>query len=391
MLRLLLAVVVNLTSAVAAPPWVRHTIDDGSRGADGVRLGDADRDGRTDIVTGWEEAGAVRICFGPEPADVQNRWPVAQIGDVRSPEDAVFADVNQDGWLDVVSCCEGRTQTIFLHLSPGRDSASVRNGRLWKTMPLPASVGMTRWMFCQPLSDGRLVFGSKNPNGQISIARIDETGRGTIDVLRRSGWIMSLAAVDLDEDGDTDVVYSDRKGPTRGIGWLEYDQGKWHDHLMGADDLEVMFLKVVRSGNGPGVYCDTRAGAVVRLQPETDLTNRWQIKQIPHPPVVGGGKSVAVGDIDGDGTDDLVCACEHAEQRVGVYWLPGRAMDSRIPDWHDISGTEQGVKFDRLELLDLDQDGDLDVLTCEERDQLGVIWYENPQNVSVSQGGNSLH
>ena len=28
--------------------------------------------------------------------------------------------------------------------------------------------------------------------------------------------------------------------------------------------------------------------------------------------------------------------------------------------------------------IDLDGDGDLDLLTCEERDQLGVHWYENP-------------
>ena len=28
--------------------------------------------------------------------------------------------------------------------------------------------------------------------------------------------------------------------------------------------------------------------------------------------------------------------------------------------------------------VDMDGDGDLDVLTCEERDNLGVIWYENP-------------
>jgi hypothetical protein len=31
-----------------------------------------------------------------------------------------------------------------------------------------------------------------------------------------------------------------------------------------------------------------------------------------------------------------------------------------------------------MELVDLDGDGDLDVLTCEERAGLGVIWYENP-------------
>ena len=27
---------------------------------------------------------------------------------------------------------------------------------------------------------------------------------------------------------------------------------------------------------------------------------------------------------------------------------------------------------------DLDEDGDLDVITCEESSNLGVIWYENP-------------
>ena len=43
----------------------------------------------------------------------------------------------------------------------------------------------------------------------------------------------------------------------------------------------------------------------------------------------------------------------------------------------DISGSE-GVKYDRIELIDLDGDGDLDVVTCEEIEKLGVLWYENP-------------
>jgi hypothetical protein len=43
----------------------------------------------------------------------------------------------------------------------------------------------------------------------------------------------------------------------------------------------------------------------------------------------------------------------------------------------EISGPE-GVKFDLVELLDLDGDVDLDVISCEETANLGVIWYENP-------------
>ncbi|HBM76648.1 MAG TPA: VCBS repeat-containing protein, partial [Verrucomicrobiales bacterium] len=37
-----------------------------------------------------------------------------------------------------------------------------------------------------------------------------------------------------------------------------------------------------------------------------------------------------------------------------------------------------GSKFDLIELIDLDEDGDLDVVTCEELAGLGLIWYENP-------------
>ena len=38
---------------------------------------------------------------------------------------------------------------------------------------------------------------------------------------------------------------------------------------------------------------------------------------------------------------------------------------------------------DRIELLDVDADGDLDVITCEENAGpnsrgLGLVWYENP-------------
>jgi hypothetical protein len=36
------------------------------------------------------------------------------------------------------------------------------------------------------------------------------------------------------------------------------------------------------------------------------------------------------------------------------------------------------VKHDLLEIVDLDDDGDLDVITTEEAKNLGVIWYENP-------------
>ena len=34
-------------------PWPCHVVDDSSRGADGVKLGDVNGDGLLDIATGW--------------------------------------------------------------------------------------------------------------------------------------------------------------------------------------------------------------------------------------------------------------------------------------------------------------------------------------------------
>ena len=91
---------------------------------------------------------------------------------------------------------------------------------------------------------------------------------------------------------------------------------------------------------------------------------------------LGGDRGLApkMWEIGGGPEIDLVLTCENAKGDLsGVWWCePGPD-----PAWHDISGAA-GVKFDRIELLDLDADGDLDVITCEERDNLGVFWYENP-------------
>jgi hypothetical protein len=94
----------------------------------------------------------------------------------------------------------------------------------------------------------------------------------------------------------------------------------------------------------------------------------------------GSGKAVSTGDLDGDQQPDLVFTCENAVgERSGIAWA------KRGPtgwQFHDIGGP-QGIKYDLCPLVDLDDDGDLDVITTEEREGpqggLGVVWYENPR------------
>ncbi len=384
------------TEAFAEEPWLRHTIDNSSRGADGVRLADLDRDGREDIVTAWEEGGRIRICFQPTRDQLKRPWPSIQVGQVKSPEDAVFVDVNEDGWLDVVSCCEGKQKTVFFHMSPGGTQATVRSSRKWKTQPLPGSRGLTNWMFCEPLQDTNskwdsLIIGSKDPNATIAQVRVTGRKGGSfsdreIVSLRDSGWIMSLRRFDVDQDGDFDIVYSDRKGDHRGVGWLECrspsDSKSWVDHAIGGSDHEVMFLDVAAIGGKSVILCNTKDQGVLKLTPREEVTKAWRSEMIFRPAGVGSGKGVAIGDNNNDGHWDIACSCEHSEGKVGVFWLEqSRDEDDHSPNkwvFHDISGISSGVKFDRIELRDLDTDGDLDLITCEERDNLGVFWYENP-------------
>ncbi len=101
-------------------PWERHTIDNSSRGADGVRLVDVNDDGLADITTGWEEGGVIRVYLNPGPAEAKKAWPAVTVGQVKSPEDAVFADLDGDGAVDVITCEERDNLGVIWYENPSR-------------------------------------------------------------------------------------------------------------------------------------------------------------------------------------------------------------------------------------------------------------------------------
>ncbi|HUE73214.1 MAG TPA: VCBS repeat-containing protein [Pirellulaceae bacterium] len=398
-------------------PWRRHTIDDSARGADGVRLADVNGDGHLDIATGWEEAGLVRLYLNPGPAKAKERWPAVTVGEVKSPEDAVAVDLDGDGNFDVVSCCEGNTRSVFVHWGQSRALAprvpmSTRgaSGPHWETEPFPALAGQRLAMYCLPMQiDGEhgidLVIGSKGKDADVGWLRSPKNPRDlpswTWHPLTKAGWIMSLVARDMDGDGDEDVLVSDRKGANRGVYWLERPEpkdvtGAWKRHDVPGIEGEVMFLDVGQVSN----LSQKDSGHVENLPHEIIVPTydkrlwlarstgdggvRWDVKLLPYPDAVGKGKSAAFADLDLDGKRDIVLSTENYEGTSGLVWLSVKAVSGQVEnlsyDVHEISGTAgpKGLKFDRLELIDLDGDGDLDVLTTEERTGWGVVWFENP-------------
>lgn len=365
-------------------PWKRHTIDNTSRGADGVKLGDFNGDGLQDIVTGWEEGGVVRVYVNPGTAKAREVWPLITVGKVKDVEEAIFADLDGDGKFEVVSGTEGKTCTLYRHRPTGDG---------WKTEAFPATARTQMWMQAAALDlDGQhgtdLLVASKNKEAAVgwlqAPEKADDLKSWTYHKLRDSGWVMSVTPHDMDGDGDPDAVFTDRKGKHTGVFWLENpgvtanrDHAAWKDHTIGATGREVMFADI-GDVNGDGL-----ADIAAAVKPADILIylrkpdGSWQEQVLTlKADQLGDAKAVKIAELNGDGLPDLAFTCENARgEREGIVWLE----QQRGAAWkqHTLGGPE-GLKYDLMQTLDIDGDGDLDVITCEERDQLGVVWYENP-------------
>ena len=360
----------------SAEDWKRHTIDRGFDGADGVRLADFNGDQRLDIVTGWEESGLVRLYLQPTTLEaLKEPWPAVTIAKSKSPEDAVPCDVDGDGRVDVVSCHEGRERKLLVHWNETSSSSSIEllRSENWRTSSFKKLAGQA-WMYATPvkLAEGRLgiVAGSKGKNATITLLVQPDDRRRALDgwevvKLRNAGWIMSLEVTDVNLDGLDDIMFSDRKGERRAVAWLEQPsslKGDWTEHSIDSGNYEYMFL----SGQEPaGFLMATRNGVVLQSRRETNQ-QQWLTKGIQIP--VQNGKSVAAL---ASGQIVITSNTIGAKPPSAGIWIWSNGA------WSVIDSTVD-VKFDRIELLDIDQDGDQDILCCEERQDLGVFWYENP-------------
>jgi hypothetical protein len=373
-----------------------------------VRLLDVNGDGLLDVATGWEQGRVVRLYINPGPSRVRANWPRVTVGSVEDAEDAVPVDLDGDGAVDVVSATEGKTRSLFVHWAP-RDRSQLMDPDRWTTAQFSAAHGR-RWMYILPMQvDGKggvdLVVGSKNEGGLVGWLEAPENPRDVdgwkLHKLMDATWVMSLISSDMDGDGDLDLLLSNRKESSSGVFWLENPgaaaasaDAPWTKHTIGATGREVMFIdQADLDGDGRAEVIASMKPVEIQVFRQTGSPSApWKTEAFElDAKTVGSAKSVNAVDVDLDGRMDLVFTFELAHPpRSGVVWaplLPG--SPAAIHSLREISGPE-GVIFDRGRLVDLDGDGDLDVVVTEEGatttprpddrnvHQLGVIWYENP-------------
>lgn len=421
--------------------WHEHLIDDAASvdfvlsGGDGLVMADLDQDGYPDIVSVHESdssydsanftpgfaappEGYVRIAFGSADPQQWHNITVAEELDAAAPEDAALADVNGDGFIDILVAAE-LSHILYLQ-NPGTD---IRD-REWQRLKLPMTDGRGSFIrvFAADLDgDGTPEVIAPNKGAQIpgpedfavsspvSIFKVSG-GSSEGDPLQGDNWQevvlghysipQNSEPVDLDGDGDIDIVVGTR-GEERlvwfenpGDGSLDFTEHAIgiNGARMGGFNLEYADLNgdgrldIIGAGNG-------RVGnGLVWVEQPARLGDAWNAHFIgSFAPDSFTGLEVA--DIDGDGDMDVFAGSysrgerEADDANAQLTDPMGRLgwFENAGDTWHrhDVSRRIRGM-FDKFIAVDMDGDGDTDFAGTRGNSYPydGVFWLEQVRSAA---------
>ncbi len=385
------------------PSVVAFELKEGGRGVSGIdsesaSLADLDGDGNLDIV-GAQGSHITRFFEGDAPG-IRVIWGPP-------PERALDPEAWVDGGLFPDTVERGHFLWIVPHDVNGDGALDVFYGGrvLWKN----GAKGSIQWL--EAPRDPAL-------RRDLTLWRAHNLDPEQLD---GHGFVLT----DVDEDGDADVldINADFDTPPEAITvhWYENpgpgseaQKAPWPKHVIASDPAfyhKPQIAVADLDGDGLQDFVTAVEDAIYWYRKTARAPVTFERVVIPKDPVARQlTRPVRVADLNGDGRLDILAMNLHDNgvlpaDRAAAFWMEYSGDTPRSDNWvtHVIkwgSGKPMetpafGEKWDQAELIDVDGDGDLDVVAnCEEwwadsietlawwdprrnAQSVGVVWFEN--------------
>lgn len=419
--------------------WKLHVIDNpGMVLPNGLDPGDVDKDGFLDYVTNYEWDGNVRVAFHPgsvDPAILHEPWPAITVGRVANAESSCLGDVDGDGNLDVAIAHGselGAASGVKVIWGPAAPES--KNPSAWQDGgDMPATVDQGQFHFIRARDvngDGRmdLVIGGRGTNPMAGLKWLEAPAGSVnrrdlalwdmheIDPTLESGHGFQFGDVDADGDDDIAICNSDWDTPDASemVAWYENpgdgspaQQSPWPKRVIYRGPEFYGKEQVVLhdfSGDGfPEVVMQVADHVYFFINPAVPGLNNnasWSLVRVAKPDETRQRcRPIGVADFNNDGNVDILGMLIHsdgylAESKATVFWMEHDSTPPLSSTWstHPIKwgdgfsgfSTFNGEKWDMFQVVDVDADGDKDIVAdCEEFHSFGfvfmaVVWFENP-------------
>jgi hypothetical protein len=352
--------------------WVEHEITTQADDAWSVYAADIDADGDVDVLSASREDN--KIAWYENVAGDGSNWAVSIVAsDARGASSVHAADLDGDKDMDLLSASANDDRVVWYE-------NTARDGTAWKTHTLSDGADYAVAVFAADLDgDGdRDVISASVDGNRIAWHENTTVHRNasyleSFDISISADNVQAVHCADLDGDGDEDLVsasaddnkivwYANSTGD--GVAW---EVAEITDDATGA--CSVYSADVDRDGDLDVVSASAADDTIAWHENVDGDGSRWETFIITD--TADGARSVFAADLDGDGDADLMSASSTDDR---IVWYENRF--GHVDSWviHEITGAAD--EANSVFAADLDRDGDLDVLSASYSDDT-IAWYEN--------------